>query len=174
MLSETQKRDFQWPVTASVDIAAPAGRVWEVISTPGNLEACHPFCSANPAKHWPGDGSSDQVHYLSGWMYERQFHTWLEGEGYDLEIGRPGGSRSEVSWRIAAVDKGHSRLTITVYPAFLEDKPAFLRWLAYRLKIRPMLKSYLDSVVRGFDWYLTHGEAVPRNHFGRHPWFSSQ
>jgi len=40
------------------------------------------------------------------------------------------------------------------------------------LYIRPMLKTYLSSVTRGFEWYVTSGEPVPRNHFGRHSWFS--
>lgn len=173
MLTDKQKQDFKWPVTGSVVIAAPAERVWEVISAPGNLVACHPFCKDNPVREWPGEGSIDEVHYLSGWIYERHVHAWLEGEGYDLEIGRPGGSRSEVSWRITPLDESRSKLTITVYPSFLEDKPAFLRWLAYRFRIRPLLASYLESVVRGFDWYLTRGEPVPRNQFGPHPWFSA-
>jgi hypothetical protein len=37
-----------------------------------------------------------------------------------------------------------------------------------------MLKKYLESVVRGFEWYVMRGEPVPRNQFGRHPWFSAQ
>ena len=174
MLTEEQKREFRWPVTGSVIIEAQGQRVWDVISAPGNLLACHPFCSDNPVRKWPGEGSRDEVHYLSGWVFERLVHTWLEGEGYDLEIGRAGGSKSDVSWRITELGAGRSLLTITVFPSFLENKPAIIRWLAYRLRIRPMLASYLDSVVRGFDWYLTHDEAVPRNQFGTHPWFSAQ
>jgi hypothetical protein len=27
--------------------------------------------------------------------------------------------------------------------------------------------------VRGFEWYVTRGEPVPRNKFGKHPWFSA-
>jgi hypothetical protein len=26
--------------------------------------------------------------------------------------------------------------------------------------------------VRGFEWYATKGQPVPRNQFGTHPWFS--
>ena len=174
MLTEQQKRDFKWPVTGSIDIAAPAARVWEVISGPGNLLACQPFCAANPVNKWPGRGSRDEVHYLSGWIFERHLHTWLDGEGYELEIGRHGGSKSEVCWRITPIDAGRARLTITVYPSFFEGRPTLLRWLAHRLKVRPLLASYLDSVVRGFDWYISRGEAVPRNQFGRHAWFSAR
>jgi hypothetical protein len=35
-----------------------------------------------------------------------------------------------------------------------------------------MLKSYLSSVGRGFEWYVTRQEPVPNNQFGSHRWFS--
>ena len=40
--------------------------------------------------------------------------------------------------------------------------------------LRPLLAEYLSSVVRGFEWYVTRGEAVPRDQFGPHPWFSAR
>ncbi len=55
---------------------------------PGNLEPCHPFCLKNPVEHWPGPESRDEVHYLNGLVFERRFCRWLDGAGYDLEIGR--------------------------------------------------------------------------------------
>ena len=174
MLTDEQKNAFRWPVSGEIVIPAPADRVWEVISTPGNLLACHPFCTANPVLEWPGTGARDEVHYLSGWTYERHFLNWIEGEGYDLEIGRPDGSKSYVSWRITPVDESHARLKITVYPGVLQESPVVLRWLAYTFRIRPLLGFYLDCVVKGFDWYLTRGEPVPRNQFGPHPWFSEK
>jgi hypothetical protein len=100
--------DFKWPITVAGPIGAPAQKVWEVISAPGNLEACHPFCAKNPVAAWPGEDSRDSVHYLSGWVFERRFRR----------------------------------------------------------------RSYLLSVVGGFEWFVTRGEPVPRNQFGRHPWFS--
>lgn len=85
MLTDAQKREFKWPVTASIVVSVPPERVWEVISAPGNLLACHPFCKDNPVKSWPGEGSRDEVHYLSGWMYVRHVHTWLEGNGLPFD-----------------------------------------------------------------------------------------
>ena len=141
---------------------------------PGNLEACHPFCASNPVSEWPGPNSRDQIHYLSGWMYERKFCDWIEGVGYDLQIGRPGGSQSSVSWRIDEIDDENSALNITVFPDALQKLPVVIRWLPHQLKLRPVLKSYLRSVVKGYEWYVTRGEAVPRDAFGRHPWFSAK
>jgi len=147
--------------------------VWDVISTPGNLELCHPFCASNPVKAWPGPDSRDEVHYLSGWVYERRFLRWHEGIGYDLEIGRPSGGMSAVSWRITPIEDDRCILKITVYPHILQNWPTVFRWVPYVIRLRPMLKKYLESVVRGFEWYVVRGQSVSRNQFGRHPWFSA-
>ena len=117
-------------------------------------------------------GSQDEVHYLSGWVFARQFREWIEGVGYDLEIGRPGGSKSTVSWRITPIDEQSCKLRITVCPSALQGIPVVIRWLPHLLRVRPLLRQYLDSVVRGFEWYVTRKEAVPKNAFGTHPWFS--
>lgn len=164
---------FRWPVSATRSIAAPTEVVWAAISKPGNLELCHPFCAKNPVEEWPGPNSKDVIHYLSGWVYERRFKRWIDGVGYDLEIGRSGGRPSGVSWRIAAQDDQNCRLTIAVYPHVLQSVPVVIRWLPHALRLRPRLKSYLESVVRGIEWYVIRGEAVPRDQFGKHPWFSA-
>lgn len=163
---------FRWPVSVSQPIAAPASAVWAAISAPGNLERCHPFCAENPVHAWPGEHSRDEVGYLSGRVFERRFRRWIEGVGYDLDIGRRGGGTSRVSWRIMPVDDDGSLLRITVYPFVLQGVPVIFRWIPHLARLRPMLKSYLSSVTRGFEWYVTRGEPVPRNQFGRHPWFS--
>jgi len=166
--------NFQWPVSASQRIAAPREEVWRVISAAGNLEHCHPFCRKNPVQVWDGARSRDEVHYLSGWVYERRFREWYEGRGYDLDIYRGDQHMAAVSWRLAELDDESCTLQITVYPMLLQSWPLLLRWFAYWLRLKPYLRSYLRSVVMGFDWYITRGERVPRNQFGRHPWFSAE
>jgi len=163
---------FKWPVTVTHPIPAPAESVWAAISAPGNLEACHPFCEKNPVEVWPGPESRDSIHYLSGWVYERRFFRWIDGVGYDLEIGSRGGRTSLVSWRIVPGDDQGCRLSITVYPHLLQRIPVAVRWLPHLVWVRPTLTSYLSSVVKGFEWHVTRGEPVPRNQFGTHPWFS--
>lgn len=167
------KTGFKWPVAVARPIAASAARVWEVISMPANLEPCHPFCRRNPVHVWPGPDSYDEVHYLSGWRYERRFVRWFEGVGYDLEIGRRDGRKSLVSWRISADDMSNCTLRITVFPHTLQNVPTAVRWLPHVFRLRPLLIKYLDSVSRGFEWYITRGQPVPRNQFGDHPWFSA-
>jgi hypothetical protein len=169
---EDPKPGFKWPVAFEQPISAPAEKVWDAISMPGNLELCHPFCLKNPVEVWPGEGSLDEIHYLSGWVLQRQFCRWIEGIGYDLKISRQGGRSSFVSWRIMRVDNQSSRLRISIYPQVLQNVPVVVRWLPHGLRLRPMLRRYLSSVVRGFEWYVINGEPVHRNQFGSHPWFS--
>lgn len=166
------KPGFKWPVAVAQPISAAVAEVWEAISTPGNLESCHPFCLSNPVHVWPGENARDEIHYLSGWVFERRFFRWIDGVGYDLEIGRRGGGSSTVSWRLRSLGSDDCELRIAVYPHALQDIPAILRWLPHHLWLRPMLGSYLSSVTRGFEWFVTRGEPVPRNQFGPHPWFS--
>ncbi len=164
---------FKWPVAVERRIPVPAELVWETISSPGNLESCHPFCARNPVDVWPGESSRDAIHYLNGWIFERRFCRWIDGVGYDLEIGRRGGGTSFVSWRILPDSPDAATLRIVVYPHVLQQMPVAIRWLPHLLRLRPMLREYLASVVGGVEWYVTHGEAVPRNQFGSHPWFSA-
>lgn len=172
--SEAAKRGYRWSVRVVQPISSSQGEVWRTISRPGNLELCHPFCVRNPVHRWPGPDSLDEVHYSSGWIFERQFCRWLEGVGYDLEIGRQGGRSSFVEWRISRGAGRGSALEIAVYPYSLGRVPAPLRGLTHLLYIKPKLRSYLSSVTRGFEWYITRGEPVPREHYGRHPWFSAR
>ena len=170
---ENRKPGYKWPVAAEKPIMAPAEKVWAAISMPSNLEPCHPFCAQNPVKKWPGEGSRDEVHYFSGWVLERRFCRWIDGVGYDLEIGRHGGRSSFVSWRIMPLDNQSCILRISVYPHPLQNVPVAIRWLPHFMRLAPMLKKYLSSVVRGFEWYVIRGEPVSRNQFGSHPWFSA-
>ena len=169
---DNPKPGFKWPVAVEQRIAASVEEVWAAISMPGNLECCHPFCASNPVRVWPGADSRDEVHYLNGWIFERHFCSWSDRVGYDLSIGRKGGKSSFVSWRIQAAENKEAILRIAVYPYPLQNLPVAVRWLPHLLRLRPLLRQYLCSVVRGFEWYIVRGEPVPRNQFGAHRWFS--
>ena len=93
-------------------------------------------------------------------------------EGYTLLIGEEGGYQSFVEWTVKAEGEGHSSLTISVHPFLLAGWPKWASALPYRLWIRPRLTRYLKAVLAGYHHVETTGEAVPRNHFGRHGWFS--
>jgi hypothetical protein len=169
---QSARRTFKWPVELGRRINAAPSEVWSVISSAGNLERCHPFCRRNPVELWPGVGSRDSIEYYSGWLFERNFTGWIDGVGYDLEIGRKGGRRSAVSWRIRETEDGNSVLGITIYPVGLQHLPTVIRWLPHLVTLKPMLRGYLDSVLRGFEHYITTAQPVRRNQFGPHRWFS--
>ena len=172
--TDEELASFRWPVAFDRDIAAPASAVWDAISMPGNLEPCHPFCETNIVHRWPGPDALDEIHYLSGWKYERHFQKWIEGVGYDIEVGRPGKEMHYVKWRIRPVGDERANLSITIYPGGLQHLPVLIRWLPHYFVLRPRLTHYLGSVVHGYEWYVTKGEPVPRDQWGRHPWFSAK
>ena len=164
---------FKWPISIDQKINASPEEIWSVISNAGNLEDCHPFCEKNPVIEWGGVGAKDVIHYYSGWIMQREFVNWREGVGYDLVIGREGGRQSYVSWRITEEDEGKGSLRITIYPYALRNIPVAVRWIPHLLVIRPAMHSYLKSVLKGFEWFITTGEPVRKDQFGSHKWFST-
>ena len=163
-----------WPFYAenSVVIEAPKSEVWKSISSPGNLNDSPPFCQKNTVQNWPGEKSVDTLEYLNGFVLIREFQTWNEGEGYTLMIGRDGGRKSFVEWEISEIDEKRAILKIRVHPHLLSDWNRITSSLAYLFYVRPKLRKYLFSVTRGFKWQIENKKKIPRNHFGKHPWFS--
>ncbi len=164
---------FLKPVSKSILINVHPQRVWEVISKPGNLELCHPFCNSNPVEKWPGNKSIDYVNYYNGLKYQRVFTDWIDGLGYDLLIGRKNGRKSKVMWRINKSDDSSSELKITIYPHDINKYPNFVKPHIQIFYIRPMLCKYLTSVLKGFQEYIMQGKPIQKNQFGTHRWFSN-
>lgn len=163
---------FRWPVAADRVMAAPANEVWNVISSPGMLPLFHPFCEANPVHNWPGPEGVDEIRYFSGWVLQRRVVGWFDGVGFNLEVGRSGGGRSAVSWRVGGLAERRTRVAITVYPHTLQHLPLAVRWIPHLATLKPGLSRYLESVLEGLEWFVTIGDPVRRNQFGPHPWFS--
>ena len=168
MLSKYEKR---LSVSQSIDFNLTTNELWNLISAPGNLNSSHPFCKSNEIISWEKGDYSDRLVYLNGRNYVRDFQSWEEGKGYTLLIGKENGAQSFVRWEIEEQDDG-SKLTITVYPFILAKLPKILALIPHILWVRPRLGNYLKSVLSGFKHFSMTGENVPRNHFGKHPWFS--
>ena len=185
------------PITKSAEFDISSSKLWEVISEPGNLNNSHPFCKSNEVINWENEGRTDRLIYLNGLDYIRTFKTWNEGSGYTLEIGKEGESQSYVIWEIESLGVNSSRLKITVYRIFWTGCRTI--WLSYfglgaelfrfmdnfhstsrnensvmvqEIWVKPRLESYLNSVISGFHYYIDEDKKVPRNHFGKHSWFS--
>lgn len=154
-------------------MSAPVEAVWDVISSPGYLEKVHPFCERNPVAVWPGREARDEIHYRSGWIYQRTFTEWIEGVGYDLDIGAAGEQTSHVTWRIAPQSNGGCELVISVWPRSMTSLRG-LSWCARTVIIGPMMRRYLRSVTQGVEWFVTRREPVVADQFGSHIWFSAR
>ena len=158
------------PVSCSIDLDFDIKQVWQIISEPGNLNKTHPFCKSNTVVKWDNDNHEDILEYLNGVVLHRNFYKWDEGNGYELKIGRKTGRKSKVIWKITGDKK--SNLNITVYPHVFSNRNKLSYYLIYTFFIKPGLKKYLNSVLKGYKWYLENKQSVPRNHFGKHKWFS--
>jgi len=167
---------FRWIVSSSITIDATTTKAWEIISQPGNLNLSHPFCRENIVKKWSGKDSADTIIYFSGWELERNFFEWRVEKGYKLMIGRKGGRKTEVNWEINESTKGGERekaiLSISLKIPYLQQIQVLFRWIPHFLYLRPKMKKYLNSVLKGFEYHITTGKPVERNQFGSHSWFS--
>ena len=81
-----------WSVKLIKRINSNRDEIWNLISSPKNLELYHPFCKSNNVIKWPGKGSCDELTYLNGIKLIRNFTKWEEKRGYELLIGRKNGS----------------------------------------------------------------------------------
>ena len=156
-------------VSYSKDLHFPIDKVWSVISAPQNLQNCHPFCKTNSIIEWD-DEHHDILLYLNDRKYYREVLIWKPMEGYELIIGEKNGPKSYVIWELFEIGRNRTKLKITVFPHLFERISGFIPLFPFW--IRPRLTRYLYSVVSGFEYYLQNGKPVPRNFFGKHPWFS--
>ena len=152
-------------------IDSSAKDLWEIISKPGNLNFIHPFCKQNDIIEWNKKESKDVLVYLNGLTYFREFTEWHDQKGYSLLIGRKRGHKSKVNWEITTSNNS-VYLTITVYPFLLNNWPSLFSYLPFVICIKPQMKKYLNSVTSGINWWLVNNKPVPKNHFGKHSWFS--
>ena len=159
------------PVSRKIKLKSNTEILWDLISSPENLNLVHPFCKSNKVIKWDNNSHSDSLLYYNNRTYIREFFEWEEGKGYKLYIGEEGKKKSKVIWEIIK-NKNNSILKISVYPYIFNDKAVIPYLFYYVLFIKPGLSKYLDNVLKGIDWYLTNETPVKKNQFGTHKWFS--
>ncbi len=153
-------------------IEAASQDIWQVITEPGNLKQCHPFCASNDVEQWPGVGARDTITYYSGVHYQRDIVRWVENVGYDLEIGPPPHKTARVLWRIEPLSETRSSFSIEVLP-YLKAALSESQKQRYEEKnFGEVIGQYLESVVRGVEHVATTQQAVQKNQFGTHPIYS--
>tara|TARA_B100000886_G_scaffold73598_1_gene47355 strand:- start:3003 stop:3491 length:489 start_codon:yes stop_codon:yes gene_type:complete len=161
-----------YKISNSIKLAHSKDRVWSLISLPENLNLFHPFCKKNNLLQSDGEKIiKDELIYLNGRTYHRFFYKWDPMNGYQIKIGTKEGKKSDVIWKISALEK-FTKLTITVTPYLSSKTPKFFYPLFHYFFIKPKLKSYLGSVLKGIKFHLNTEQKVKANQFGTHPWFS--
>ena len=143
--------------------------VWDTISLKNGLEFFHPFCLKN--KEIRGNKKSDELVYLNGLTYIREFTSWKPNQGFELTIGSKNGKKSKVQWQLQSSGMG-CELKISVFPYKSSKISKFLYPFVNFFIIKPRLKKYLQSVLKRLKYYLDHKQKVQKNQFGEHPWFS--
>jgi ribosome-associated toxin RatA of RatAB toxin-antitoxin module len=155
-------------------IQAPAADVWKVISKGGQLNKYHPYCQENKVFRWPGVGSKDAVLYYSGLYFERDFMYWREGEGYDLQIGPPPRKTAWISWNIRPLGDAECELSLMVTP-LLESHLLEAAKKAYvQTYFGKSIEIYLDSLLRGAEYFVMTGKEVRPAQYGTHPVYAPQ
>ena len=160
------------PISYKLNLNFDRDTVWSLLAEKEHLNLFHPFCKKNNAQLWNDKSKEDSLEYLNGVILYRDFFEWNEGLGFKLNIGTKNGKKSKVIWELKG-DKTSS-LRITVYPHIYSDKNSIIYLFAYLIFIRPGLRKYLKSVVKGLNWYLENKRPIPNNYFGHHKWFSQK
>ena len=159
-------------VESKVELDLPKSNILRLIREPGNLNKFHPFCKKNEIINWPGNGSVDCLEYHNGMKFNREFYNWTD-DGYDLRIG---GKRNMaiVNWVVEG-DENRSSLRVRINPNiknYIPIKNKLIQRLFWFLYIKPMLQSYINHVIKGFNHFMKTETNVLPNQFGTHRWFS--
>tara|TARA_B100001540_G_scaffold309080_1_gene324722 strand:+ start:310 stop:810 length:501 start_codon:yes stop_codon:yes gene_type:complete len=164
--------NYHWSITGIQEVSINSKDLWEIISTPSNLENFHPFCLKNPVIKWPGEKSIDEVHYYNGLILERNIENWFDKKGYDLFIGKKDGKQSFVSWEIQEIS-GKTSLKITIYPWIYNQGFKIIQFLPFFIFVKPQLQKYINSVLKGLNYFINSNKPVIKNQFGSHRLFSN-
>jgi hypothetical protein len=170
-LNKDYKLEFFRNVSHKVILKCNIEKIWKIISTKSCLENYHPFCKRNQTIDWNQKKHVDEIEYLNGKLFRRNFINWYEKKGFDLLINQKNKPYSFVSWRIRSIDK-HSEVSIKIHPYLFNKRFKYMNAIPFHVVVKPMLKVYLESVLKGLKIYAEDNKRIKNNHFGRHLWFS--
>ena len=163
-------------ITYQMNINCSTEKLWDVISTPGILEFCHPFCKENKVTRWGEVGAQDTIQYYNGLILNRLFTEWDVGKGYKLLIGQGRYATAKVIWKITAEEAEISMLSISINlysDIALKRYPKYLRWAIQKFYLLPNMSKYVKDVVQGFKYYIETGKRIEKNQFGNNRMFSN-
>ena len=162
-------------VFSEIEIKASTSEIWKIISKPGNLILCHPFCKSNHVEKWNEVGAIDYIEYYNGLTMKRLFTAWTPEQGYELIIGKGLQGLAKVKWEINPKNKQSSslKINITLLPEIILYKyPKLFHNILTLIYLKPKMRQYLNAVVKGFKFYIETGIQVKKNQFGYNSMFS--
>ena len=155
-------------VQSQLEINKQSNIVLNLIKSQNNLEKFHPFCKKNIVIKWDGKNSEDIVIYHRKKKYIRKFYEWNEN-GYKLEIFEDR-KLADITW---IVNEFNSKSIIKIKAKlYLPYKYKLINTIIFNIYVKYVLKSYLNSVVKGLKYYLETNKTVSNNQFGKHIWYS--
>ena len=162
------KKIYKMIVQSQLEINKQSNIVLNLIKSQNNLEKFHPFCKKNIVIKWDGKNSEDIVIYHSKKKYIRRFYEWNEN-GYKLEIFEDS-KLADITW---IVNEFNSKSIIKIKAKlYLPYKYKLINTIIFNIYVKFVLKSYLNSVVKGLKYYLETNKTVSNNQFGKHIWYS--
>ena len=132
-LKTMKTEDYIWEIHRKILINAKISKVWDIISSDGNLEKFHPFCKKNEVKVWDNSSHEDSIEYYNGRILYRNFYNWFKGKGFDLTIGDSKGKESHVFWRLSKADV-NTLVSITVKPYIYNKGSKLKNFIPYLVK----------------------------------------
>ena len=162
------KKIYKMIVQSQLEINKQSNIVLNLIKSQNNLEKFHPFCKKNIVIKWDGKNSEDIVIYHSKKKYIRRFYEWNEN-GYKLEIFEDR-KLADITWIVKDFN-GKSIIKIKA-KLYLPYKYKLINTIIFNIYVKFVLKSYLNSVVKGLKYYLETNKTVSNNQFGKHIWYS--
>ena len=62
--------------------------MWTLLTKTSHLELAHPFCKSHKKLVWDDKSKIDQLTYINGLTYERNFYNFEKNKGFKLMIGK--------------------------------------------------------------------------------------
>ena len=155
-------------ISSEIKIYKSKEFVLRIIKSANNLEKFHPYCIKNDVENWNNENSVDYVHYYSGKIYKRKFIKWND-DGYVLEIYEDR-KLATITWSVNGNGKS-SNIKISA-KLLLPYKSRFINGCVFHFYVKFVLKTYLNSVVKGLKYYSETNNVVIKDQFGKHVWFS--
>jgi len=81
--------------------------------------------------------------------------------------------QSFVSWKIEE-NKNKAKLSVSIYPYLYNKGNKLINFFPFYLIVRPSLTNYINSVMKGLEYYIETNQKVEKNQFGIHKFFSKK